>query len=147
MSSIVTPQLQPEQVFGIAKKMCLELEKLNISEQSAVISMLHTMCVHRENRMKFEMQQAQIDAQEAAMADARRAHAQAQVQREAKMAGEIKAVIDEPKPPRLSIVLDKAAPDAHLGAVEDATGCPSADDLDAVEAEKQVAEQTEAVTA
>jgi hypothetical protein len=154
MSSTATPHLRPEEVFGIAKKMYLELEKYNINDHSAIISMEHAMCVHRENRMKMDMQQAQIDAQEAAMDAARKAHAEAQVLREAKIAGEIRKVVEEPasqamggmrdnpKPPRLSIVLDRPSPDAHLGASEQ--GQPSAADLDADAAEKQAAAQTAA---
>jgi hypothetical protein len=77
-------------------------------------------------------------AQEAAMAEALKAHAGAQVDFDARIAAQIKrqaafpslpGVPDEPKAPRLSIVLDKP-------------GTPSAADLDAVEAEKTAAMQT-----
>jgi hypothetical protein len=122
-----------EQVYGIAKKISLELEKNPLHTHGAVISMLTTMAKHREACINIEQHQAQIDAQDAAMADARRAHAEAQVKREQQIAAQIAqqaaAPVDEPKKPRLSIVLDKP-------------GLPSAEDLDAVEDEKNAALNT-----
>ncbi len=137
MSPTATPQHIPsEQIFGTAKRICLELEKLTLSENSAVVTMLHTMCVHRENKQKMDLQaraeafQAeQTRLSDAAMADARRAHAQAAVQRENQLASQIASQAEAPKLPRLSIVLDKP-------------GNPSAEDLDAVEAERQTAGAT-----
>jgi hypothetical protein len=134
-----TPQAPPtEQVYGIAKRISLDLDKLPLHTHAAIINICNTMCQHRKIVLESEMQQKQIDAQEAAMADARKAHADAQVDFDARIAAQIKrqaafpslpGVPDEPKAPRLSIVLDKP-------------GTPSAADLDAVEAEKTAAMQT-----
>jgi hypothetical protein len=134
-----TPQAPPtEQVYGIAKRISLDLDKLPLHTHAAIINICNTMCQHRKIVLETEAQQKQIEAQEAAMADARKAHAQAQVARDAQIATQIKqqaaqplqpTVPDEPKAPRLSIVLDKP-------------GTPSAADLDAVEAEKTAAMQT-----
>ena len=134
-----TPQAPPtEQVYGLAKRISLDLDKLPLHTHAAIINICNTMCQHRKIVLESEMQQKQIDAQEAAMADARKAHADAQVARDAQLAAQIKqqaaqrsqpAIPDEPKAPRLSIVLDKP-------------GQPSAADLDAAEAEKTAAMQT-----
>ena len=108
------PQAPPtENVYGIAKRISLELEKLPLHTHAAVISIINTMCQHRKIVLESEMQQAQIDAQEAAMADARKAHAERQVQQEAKLAREL---VTESKAPRLSIVLDRS--DAGLNVAE-----------------------------
>jgi hypothetical protein len=134
-----TPQAPPtEQVYGIAKRISLDLDKLPLHTHAAIINICNTMCQHRKIVLESEMQQKQIDAQEAAMAEALKAHAGAQVDFDARIAAQIKrqaafpslpGVPDEPKAPRLSIVLDKP-------------GTPSAADLDAVEAEKTAAMQT-----
>jgi hypothetical protein len=134
-----TPQAPPtEQVYGIAKRISLDLDKLPLHTHAAIINICNTLCQHRKIVLESEMQQKQIDAQEAAMAEALKAHAGAQVDFDARIAAQIKrqaafpslpGVPDEPKAPRLSIVLDKP-------------GTPSAADLDAVEAEKTAAMQT-----
>lgn len=134
-----TPQAPPtEQVYGIAKRISLDLDKLPLHTHAAIINICNTLCQHRKIVLESEMQQKQIDAQEAAMAEALKVQAGAQVDFDARIAAQIKrqaafpslpGVPDEPKAPRLSIVLDKP-------------GTPSAADLDAVEAEKTAAMQT-----
>jgi hypothetical protein len=134
-----TPQAPPtEQVYGIAKRISLDLDKLPLHTHAAIINICNTLCQHRKIVLESEMQQKQIDAQEAAMAEALKAHAREQMDFDARIAAQIKrqaafpslpGVPDEPKAPRLSIVLDKP-------------GTPSAADLDAVEAEKTAAMQT-----
>lgn len=70
-----TPKtLPPEQLFGIAKKLHLELDKLTIVDHAAIISMLNTMAQHREMSDKFERQQQEQRARDEAMADAKAAH-------------------------------------------------------------------------
>lgn len=122
-----TPQAPPtENIYGIAKRVSLDLEKLPLHTHAAIINIVNTLCQHRKIELESAAQQAQIDAQEAAMADARKAHAEKQVARDAQIAAQL---VTESKPPRLSIVLDKP-------------GDPSAADLDAVATEKDVAMQT-----
>jgi len=105
------PQAPPtEQVYGIAKKISLELEHFPLHTHAAIINVVNTMCQHRKLVLETEMQQKQVDAQEAAMADARKAHAEAAVKlkREDAIAAQIKAsraADAEAKAPRLSIVL------------------------------------------
>jgi hypothetical protein len=115
------PQAPPTQeVYGIAKRISLDLEKLPLHTHAAIINIANTMCQHRKIVLESEAQQRQIDAQEVAMADARRAHAEAQVQRDARAADQLRAQIaaDKPKAPRLSIVLDKPTPqDEEIPAV------------------------------
>jgi hypothetical protein len=129
------PQAPPtEQVYGIAKKISLELEHFPLHTHAAIINVVNTMCQHRKLVLETEMQQKQVDAQEAAMADARKAHAEAAVKREDAIAAQIKAsraADAEAKAPRLSIVLDKPKP-----------GEPSDADLEAVEREREIAMQT-----
>jgi hypothetical protein len=66
--------LPPEQIFGIAKKFHLELEKLNRVDHGAVVSIVNTMAQHREMAVKFERQQAEEKARAQAMAEAEAAH-------------------------------------------------------------------------
>jgi len=66
--------LPPEQIFGIAKKFHLELEKLNRVDHGAVVSMVNTMAQHREMAVKFERQQAEEKARADAMEEAQAAH-------------------------------------------------------------------------
>lgn len=63
-----------EQVFGTAKRIHLELDKLNIVDHGAVISLLNTMAQHREMASKFERQQAEEKARQDAMEAAQQAH-------------------------------------------------------------------------
>ena len=92
-----TPVAPPtEQIYGIAKKINLELERLPLHTHAGIINMLRTMVDHRNVELQNEMQAAQVKAQEQAMADARKAHAEAQVKRDAAIAETIKA-------PRLKI--------------------------------------------
>ena len=104
---LATPATQD--VYGIAKKISLELEHLPLHTHAAIINMVNTMCQHRKIVLESEMQQKQMEAHEAAMADARRAHAQSQVAREiaAQIGVAAKPSPDEPKKPRLSLVLDE----------------------------------------
>jgi len=93
-----------EVIFGIAKKMHLELEKLPLHTHAIVMNMLRGMVEHRKVELDNQVQEAQIKAQEAAMADARRAHAEAQVKRDEQLAAEMIRA-NAAKAPRLSIVL------------------------------------------
>jgi hypothetical protein len=106
---LATPATQD--VCGIAKKISLELEHLPLHTHAAIINIVNTMCQHRKIVLESEMQQKQMEAQEAAMADARRAHAQAQVARDMQIATQIGREVqqppDEPKKPRLSLVLNE----------------------------------------
>jgi len=95
-----------EVVYGIAKKMSLDLEKHPLHTHGAVLSMMTTMAKHREATIQTEMQQKQIEAQEVAMADARRAHAEQQAREEARLVAQM-IKDNAAKAPRLSIVLDK----------------------------------------
>jgi hypothetical protein len=126
--STAVPEAPPtEQVYGIAKRISLELEKFPLHTHAAIINIVNTMCQHRKIVLEEPQRQEQerYEAiQRRAQADAFEAAQRAHAERDAKIAEQIKAA-DEPKPPRLSVVLDKPAPDSHLGAVEDATGCPS----------------------
>lgn len=67
-----------EQIFGMAKKMDLELEKLPLH----TLNMLRTMCEHRKIELDNQANEAQVKAQQAAYDDALRQHAKAQVLRE-----------------------------------------------------------------
>ena len=93
-----------EVVYGIAKKMSLDLEKHPLHTHGAVLSMMTTMAKHREATIQTEMQQKQIEAQEVAMADARRAHAEQQAREEARLVAQM-IKDNAAKAPRLSIVL------------------------------------------
>jgi len=111
-STAAQPAAPPSEViFGIAKKMHLELEKLPLHTHAIVMNMLRGMVEHRKVELDNQVQEAQIKAQEAAMADARKAHAEAQVKREQDIAAQImreQAQAATPvKAPRLSIVLGK----------------------------------------
>ena len=103
-----------EQIYGIAKKMNLELDKLPLHTHAIIINMLRGMVEHRKVELDNEVQAANIKAQEAAMADARKAHAEAQIKRDEQLASEMIRA-NAAKPPRLSIVLDqpKADPQYH----------------------------------
>lgn len=139
MSNAAIPQAPPtENIYGMAKRISLDLEKLPLHTHAAVINIVNTMCQHRKLVLETDMQVQQMAAQEAAMADARKAHAEQQVRREAEITRQI-ADAAQPKAPRLSIVLGDSEP------ASDATGFveqPSAEDLDAVEAEKRIAAET-----
>ena len=114
MTQTQQPEAPPtEVVYGIAKKMSLELDKLALHTHGAVISMMTTMAKHREATLRQEQEAKMQDAQDAAMKDAVKAHADAQVKREAQLAAEmIRANANrdkqdaEAKAPRLSIMLD-----------------------------------------
>jgi hypothetical protein len=95
-----------EQVYSIAKRISLDLEKLPLHTHGAIISLVTTMAKHREANMQMEQHQAQLKAQEAAMADARKAHAVAQAERDAKIAAQLVSHAEE-KLPRMAVVLDK----------------------------------------
>lgn len=102
-----TPVAPPtEQIYGIAKKINLELERLPLHTHAGIVNMLRTMVDHRNVELQNQMQLEQIKANEAAMADARAKHAEAQVRREQEIAAQIKAhaptlqVVTDPKPPR-----------------------------------------------
>jgi hypothetical protein len=154
MSSTATPQAPPtENIYGIAKRISLDLEKLPLHTHAAIISVINTMCQHRKLVLETEMNAQQFAAQEAAMAEARKAHAEQAARREQQIADTIKAHASESKPPRLTVVLDKPEEQkrgtmddpAYARAHSDATGfsgVPSEADLDTVEAEKAIAAAT-----
>lgn len=71
-----------ENVFGIAKKMALELEKLPLHTHAAIVGLLKMMTEHRQVCLQSEMQAAQKAANDAAMEEARRRHADAQAERD-----------------------------------------------------------------
>ena len=86
-----TPQAPPTQdVYGIAKRISLELEHLPLHTHAAIINIVNTMCQHRKVVLDTEMQEKQMAAQAEAMAEAQRAHAEAQVKRDAAIAAQIK---------------------------------------------------------
>lgn len=70
----MTETPRSEEVFGIAKKFHLELEKLPLQSHGAVVSMLGTMAQHREFSLKAERAAAEERAREGAMAQAKAAH-------------------------------------------------------------------------
>ena len=75
------PQAPPtEQIYGIAKKIALELEKLPLHTHAGIINMVRTMVEHRKIELESKANEAQVEAQKAAYADAVQAHAKAQVQ-------------------------------------------------------------------
>jgi hypothetical protein len=90
-----------EEVYGQAKRINLELEKHPLHTHAAIINMLRTMVDHRNVELQNQAQLEQIKAQEAAMADARKAHAERQVKEDARIAETI-------KPPRQVIAFDAA---------------------------------------
>lgn len=73
-----------EQVYGIAKKFTLELEKLPLHSHAAIVGMMQMMCEHRKIVLQNEIALAQKNANDAAMEEARRRHADAAADREAK---------------------------------------------------------------
>ena len=99
-------QIPTQQVFGIAKKMTLELEKYPLHSHAGIVTMMRTMVEHRKIVLENEMQAEQIKANEEAMAAARKAHADAQLVREAEQAEKDRrnaerlksALIELPKP-------------------------------------------------
>lgn len=117
MSSIAAqPQAPPSEViFGIAKKIHLELEKLPLHTHAIVMNMLRGMVEHRKVELDNQVAEANAKANDEAMSEARRAHAEKQAQYEAQIAAQIKAhapkgdvaVAEPAKAPRLSIVLGK----------------------------------------
>jgi cysteinyl-tRNA synthetase len=133
MSSTEAQTAPPtEVVYGIAKKMSLELEKFPLHTHGAVISMMTTMAKHREATLRQEQEAKMQAAQDAAMADALKAHADAQVERENQIADQIRREVaqanlkgeDTGKAPRLSIVLDKAGDSRTVDMSEKlACGC------------------------
>lgn len=71
-----TPKsIPPENIFGTAKKIHLELDKLNPVDHAAIVNMIGTMLQHREMARKFEQAEAQEKARQDAMEAAERAHA------------------------------------------------------------------------
>ena len=71
MTQTQQPEAPPtEVVYGIAKKMSLELDKLALHTHGAVISMMTTMAKHREATLRQEQEAKMQDAQDAAMKDA-----------------------------------------------------------------------------
>ena len=103
-----------EIVYGTAKKMSIELEKLPLQTHGAIISMMTTMAKHREANMQMEQHQAQERANETAMEDARKAHAAAKAERDAQIARTIVAAnVSQPevapkehKAPRMAVVIE-----------------------------------------
>ncbi|MGA8730302.1 MAG: hypothetical protein WB608_16225 [Terracidiphilus sp.] len=90
-----TPKAPPtEQVFGIAKKMALELEKLPLHTHAGVINMMRVMVEHRKIELDNEMTEQQNEANRAAMAEARAAHAKAQVLREEHESKQPRVIVD-----------------------------------------------------
>ena len=129
----MTPETPPtENIFGIAKRICLDLEKLPFHSQVTVVGMVRAATEHRKAALEIQLSEEQMKANEAAMAEARQRHAEAQIRREeeAKQAAERVAdqirttAADEPKKPRQVIELDtkrKFDPAADQGvSVEDA---------------------------
>lgn len=72
-----------EQIFGTAKRMTLELNKLPLHSHAATVAMMQMMVEHRKIELQNQHTLAQQKAQQEAMDEARQRHAQAQVQREA----------------------------------------------------------------
>ena len=86
-SNTAMPVAPPtEQIYGIAKKMTLELEKFPLHTHATIVNMLRMTVEHRKVELDNQVAEAQVKANEAAMADARRAHAEAQVQRDLQIA-------------------------------------------------------------
>jgi hypothetical protein len=71
-----------EQVFGIAKKYTLEMEKHPLQTHAAIVGILRMMVDHRQVTLQNEAQAEEVKAREKAMEDARAAHARAAAQRE-----------------------------------------------------------------
>ena len=125
--------LPTEQVYGIAKRISLDLEKYPLHTHASIINIVNTMCQHRKIVMEEPERQRMAEYEEVqrrAQMQAFEAAQAAQVERDARIAEQIKAA-DEPKVPRSVIVLG-----------EPRAGEPSAADLDAVEREKEAALQT-----
>jgi len=102
-STAAQPAAPPSEViFGIAKKMHLELEKLPLHTHAIVMNMLRGMVEHRKVELDNQVAEANAKANEEAMADARRAHAEKQEQYAAQIAAQIQKAQAEPtKAPRL----------------------------------------------
>ena len=92
-----------EQIYGIAKRMNLELEKLPMHTHAGIVTMLRTMVEHRNIELQNEAQIEQIKANDAAMADARAKHAARAVEIEARDAKIAADLAHEAKKPRLVI--------------------------------------------
>jgi hypothetical protein len=98
-----------EEVYGQAKRINLELEKHPLHTHAAIINMLRTMVDHRNVELQNQAQLEQIKAQEAAMADARKAHAERQVKEDARIVEQMS------KPPRQVIEIGKREADLPAG--------------------------------
>lgn len=90
MTETQTPR--SEEIFGIAKKFHLELEKLPLQSHGAVVSMIGTMAQHREFSLKAERAAHEEKARADAMAAAQAAH-DAQVRRTAEQAAKDAGIV------------------------------------------------------
>lgn len=78
----VPDAMRTEEVYGIAKKVNLELEKFALHSHAAVVALLKLMVEHRKTELESQMSQQQEAAQKAAYDDALKAHARAAVEEE-----------------------------------------------------------------
>lgn len=91
MSNAAMPVAPPDEVvFGIGKKLHLELAKHPLHTHAAIMNMLRTMLDHRKVELDNAAQAEQVKLQNEAMAEARKAHAEAQVRRESSIVATIR---------------------------------------------------------
>lgn len=64
-----------EELFGVAKKFSLELEKYPLHSHATVVQMMNTSMQHRKMELESQVEQKNRKAQEEAMNAAREAHA------------------------------------------------------------------------
>lgn len=94
MSNAAMPVAPPDEVvFGIGKKLHLELAKHPLHTHAAIMNMLRTMLDHRKVELDNAAQAEQVKLQNEAMAEARKAHAEAQVRRESSIVATMKPVL------------------------------------------------------
>jgi uncharacterized protein YaiL (DUF2058 family) len=101
MNTEAPKSIPPEQIFGTAKKLHLELEKLNMVDHAAVLNMLNTAAQHREMSAKFERAQAEEKARQDAYEDAVKAHERGEVERQRKLSEQMRAHLEKAAAPVL----------------------------------------------
>lgn len=82
----MTETPRTEDLFGIAKKMVLELEKLPLHSHGVILAFMQAAGRHREETIKAEAQAKAQKANDDAMAEAMAAHAKRAAAEQAKLA-------------------------------------------------------------
>jgi hypothetical protein len=116
------PETPPsEQMYGIAKRITLDLEKFPLHTHAAICRIVMTMVEHRKIVLEAEMEANQAAAQKAAMQDAINAHAKRIAEGQA---AEAARMLAQAKPPRMSLELVDGKPVAPVTeAIKLPCGC------------------------